>query len=382
MLAAAAAAVVVAAVPSPPPPPRRPPFLSVVLLWVGAALLLTGGATLVTRDGGGHPSVWALLHRLNAAPLVGEGGGGDGDAAAGGATPPLAAPPPGAAWRDPSAPPLQSVTSDWGPVGGRAGRAEVAQARGLGAPLGEGNDTRADAGAQSRNLYSVVDMSTSHAPEGDDGGGDGVGGGAWEEGGRGGVSAGGAAGSGGGSGGGGGADGKAGGTTAGDVVVAAALPPRPCQNTVTGPEYVTDDRGYTCTMETVRTDQRQGCCATAPTTARGAATAGTPASPPPPRYGCATCDAATRCCVRFDQCVSCCMDPALESLRTSLQAARSFAAYRGGVAAAAFGSPFAVCAAACRSSSRSVVHENAYRSAAHHCYGGEPPAVEPDLHAG
>lgn len=151
--------------------------------------------------------------------------------------------------------------------------------------------------------------------------------------------------------------------------MAPAAPPQWCENTVTGPAYVTDDRGYTCLLEAVRADgRRRGCCGTS-----AASTA---------RYGCVTCDATTRCCVRYDQCVSCCLDPALEGLRTSLQAARSFADYRGGVAAAAFGSPFAVCAAACRSSSRSVVHENAYRSAAHHCYGGDPPAVEPGLHAG
>ena len=42
---------------------------------------------------------------------------------------------------------------------------------------------------------------------------------------------------------------------------------------------------------------------------------------------------------------------------------------------------FEVCAAACRSDSRSVVHENAYRHARHHCWDGGPD-FDPRLHRG
>jgi len=249
--------------------PCRRPVVSAVFLSLGVALLLMGAHDLAVRDGAAHPSLWQLLSRLSAAPVAaalagttslgegdgaGSGGGGSGGAAA--APPPLAAPPPGAAWRDPSAAPLQTVTSDHGAGGGGGGG-------GGESPTGRRRDDgRADAGAQSRNLYSVVDMSTSHAPEAGGSGADGAGGTAA-------AAAGGAAGA------------AAASRPAGD----GGAPPRPCKNTVAGPEYVTDDRGYTCAVEGVRADAgRRGCCALLPTAAAAAAAAATPrrGHPPPP----------------------------------------------------------------------------------------------------
>lgn len=43
---------------------------------------------------------------------------------------------------------------------------------------------------------------------------------------------------------------------------------------------------------------------------------------------------------------------------------------------------FELCRTACRTSSSSVVHENAYRHERHHCYGYMSPSVNPYMHRG
>ncbi|KAI0564573.1 hypothetical protein FGB62_25g040 [Gracilaria domingensis] len=43
---------------------------------------------------------------------------------------------------------------------------------------------------------------------------------------------------------------------------------------------------------------------------------------------------------------------------------------------------FELCSVLCRSNSRSLVHENAYRHERHHCYGGRQPPFDRALHRG
>lgn len=92
------------------------------------------------------------------------------------------------------------------------------------------------------------------------------------------------------------------------------------------------------------------------------------------RHTCVTCD-GNRCCAGYEQCVSCCLRPSEVTTRAAISAHRSRRHYD-------MRSAFDICAAACRSDSSSVVHENAYKHAKHHCFGLEAPDVDLELHGG
>ena len=92
------------------------------------------------------------------------------------------------------------------------------------------------------------------------------------------------------------------------------------------------------------------------------------------RYTCATCDTSL-CCERLEYCVSCCLSPTHKQIRALVPKRTSLKPY-------ALDSPFSVCVAACRSGSRSVIHENAYRAERHHCFGEQPPQFDAKLHDG
>lgn len=76
------------------------------------------------------------------------------------------------------------------------------------------------------------------------------------------------------------------------------------------------------------------------------------------------------------------MDYLQEKVRARLSSQRSFDVYRKGVVGQESMSGFVVCNMACRSSSRSVVHENAYRNRHHHCYDIHAPPLDHRLHNG
>jgi SREBP regulating gene protein len=89
------------------------------------------------------------------------------------------------------------------------------------------------------------------------------------------------------------------------------------------------------------------------------------------RYTCANCDRDSSCCSAYEVCVSCCM--AADGRR---QAGASPQATVPG-ALASKPDPFALCSVACRTNSRSVAHENAYKHTWHHCFGGVPAPTAP-----
>lgn len=130
-----------------------------------------------------------------------------------------------------------------------------------------------------------------------------------------------------------------------------------CRHTHANPQIIADSRGYLCSHDS-RTSS--GCCHTDDDTTS--------------RFSCHMCD-QHHCCDHFEQCVSCCLHPNYANLRDAVRSHRSFRNY-------AVHTPFDVCVAVCRSGSSSVIHENAYKHARHHCFGLIPPEFDPALHHG
>lgn len=88
---------------------------------------------------------------------------------------------------------------------------------------------------------------------------------------------------------------------------------------------------------------------------------------------CTSCDAASSCCSEFEFCVACC-------LRGDVVASGGWQGAKVSPVHPEFTWPsaFAFCSGACRTTSRSTMHENAYASPAHHCFGSSPyPAALP-----
>ena len=160
------------------------------------------------------------------------------------------------------------------------------------------------------------------------------------------------------------------------------------------------------------TEDRNGCCSIKSENAT--------------RFSCETCDERLNCCDRFEYCVSCCMHPTRvrwklshfnnhtnihsidapkfgtfldlltcfmlhvpfwhsvrqAAIRERLHGHHSFEVYRATMSSQGKKRSFRICNMACRSSSKSVVHENAYRHRYHHCYNIQGPPVDDSLHKG
>lgn len=117
-----------------------------------------------------------------------------------------------------------------------------------------------------------------------------------------------------------------------------------CRNTVQGREYIADDRGYICQRDNLLANN---CCGTTEK-----------------RYVCDTCN-ADGCCVLYEQCVSCCLNP---NKRKLLQTVLGKASETFRVLFSVINNHFELCLAKCRTSSQSVQHENAYLKPNKHCY--------------
>lgn len=132
--------------------------------------------------------------------------------------------------------------------------------------------------------------------------------------------------------------------------------PRRCRNSVQGKELIADDKGYVCRRDDTT---KGGCCDTAAFFTN--------------RYACDTC-IKTNCCMIYEHCVSCCMQPdkkqllerIIRSAVDSLTRMMFFTVH----------DQFELCLSKCRTSSRSVQHENTYRDAERkHCFGVSPPEL-------
>lgn len=129
-----------------------------------------------------------------------------------------------------------------------------------------------------------------------------------------------------------------------------------CRNSVQGKLLIVDERGYVCTRNDIN---QRDCCDT-----KSASSS---------RYNCSTCK-PNSCCVLYEHCISCCLHPEKQPLlqRVLQQARESVDKLFESVS-----DHFELCLAKCRTSSRSVQHENSYRdSKAKHCYGEDPPDLQ------
>jgi len=128
-----------------------------------------------------------------------------------------------------------------------------------------------------------------------------------------------------------------------------------CANTVWGRHFLADDRGDVCRWGEVGTG---GCCG-------AAAMDGSP-------HSCATCDTRTRCCATYEYCVACCLRP-----EHAPDAARA-ASPRGREKPETgyFETSFGFCRSKCRTQAKVTVHENAYISPKHYCFGSIAPTPE------
>ncbi|KAI5644319.1 hypothetical protein NE865_03688 [Phthorimaea operculella] len=126
-----------------------------------------------------------------------------------------------------------------------------------------------------------------------------------------------------------------------------------CRNSVQGKLLIVDDRGYICQRPDL---MRNGCCDT-----DGESTK---------KYSCDTCK-ENNCCVVYEHCVSCCLDP---GKRDMLELVLSKLSAEENVLFRSLSDDYELCLTKCRTSSHSVLHENSYRDPAYkHCFGHEPP---------
>uniref|UniRef100_A0A8D8Q302 SREBP regulating gene protein n=1 Tax=Cacopsylla melanoneura TaxID=428564 RepID=A0A8D8Q302_9HEMI len=123
-----------------------------------------------------------------------------------------------------------------------------------------------------------------------------------------------------------------------------------CRNSVQGKLIITDDRGYVCARELV---QSNGCCSPSLSSLQ---------------YPCDTCS-SEGCCVTFEYCVSCCLDPKKKELLENVLHVDSVTYHHKNILFASVTDPWELCLSTCRTSSASVRHENTYiNSAAKFCY--------------
>lgn len=116
--------------------------------------------------------------------------------------------------------------------------------------------------------------------------------------------------------------------------------PTTCRNSVQGKVWIADDQGYICERSDVLSN---GCCDTNSTTSF--------------KFSCNSCNNSTGCCETFESCVSCCMNPInKEELMSVLNEASALS----NLLLLSVSDQFELCLAKCRTSSRSVQHENLY----------------------
>lgn len=136
-----------------------------------------------------------------------------------------------------------------------------------------------------------------------------------------------------------------------------------CRNSVQGKIWIADDRGYVCKRSHL---QSNGCCDSSNISLK---------------YSCRECKNSTGCCATFEFCVSCCMNPVnvrnlchiLASLlflmmmfflmspqKEELMQILNEASALSNLLLLSVSDQFELCLAKCRTSSRSVQHENLY----------------------
>lgn len=131
-----------------------------------------------------------------------------------------------------------------------------------------------------------------------------------------------------------------------------------CRNSVQGKLWIADDQGFICHRSDISSN---GCCDRNSTSSL--------------KYSCNGCTNSTGCCETFEFCVSCCMNPVnKEELMSVLNEASALS----NLLLLSVSDQFELCLAKCRTSSRSVQHENLYiDSKMKYCYSKGPVLTTP-----
>lgn len=107
-------------------------------------------------------------------------------------------------------------------------------------------------------------------------------------------------------------------------------------------------------------------------------------------YSCVTCDPAYACCIEYSLCVTCCLNATKEAIfgtvasRVSLSKSGKLTVPTEivkemdpkGIYKQQFSNIFSFCAFKCLTTSKSVVHENAFRTKRKYCFGTKAPPLE------
>ncbi|KAL3273754.1 hypothetical protein HHI36_015182 [Cryptolaemus montrouzieri] len=129
-----------------------------------------------------------------------------------------------------------------------------------------------------------------------------------------------------------------------------------CRNSVQGMSLIVDDRGYICPRQEILVG---GCC--------------NDAIPSVTQYSCDTCK-LNNCCEIYEYCISCCLDPDKKEMLENLL---EKAAEENNLIYASVTDHFELCLAKCRTSSKSVQHENSYRDPlSKFCFGEHSPGYD------
>uniref|UniRef100_A0A0K2TP98 SREBP regulating gene protein n=1 Tax=Lepeophtheirus salmonis TaxID=72036 RepID=A0A0K2TP98_LEPSM len=115
-----------------------------------------------------------------------------------------------------------------------------------------------------------------------------------------------------------------------------------CRHTIQGSSAIADDKGYLCPRKSVL---QSGCCDTNATESY--------------QYSCTHCHLDMGCCQAYEDCVSCCMSP---DKKTFLMSVLNEARILSNILILSVSDQYELCLAKCRTSSKSVHHENTYKN--------------------
>lgn len=124
---------------------------------------------------------------------------------------------------------------------------------------------------------------------------------------------------------------------------------RDCRNSIQGALLIVDERGFVCNRKDL---SASGCCHSAGESTK--------------RYECRYCQ-NNNCCSIYEHCVSCCLNP---DNRRLLEQILILGSSVPNVISKSVGDQFELCLVKCRTSSKSVWHENSYKDKTFkHCFG-------------
>ncbi|XP_031564975.1 UPF0454 protein C12orf49-like [Actinia tenebrosa] len=132
---------------------------------------------------------------------------------------------------------------------------------------------------------------------------------------------------------------------------------RQCRNSVQGAFLIVDERGFVCKRSDL---SASGCCHSDGDSTK--------------QFYCGNCQ-MNNCCSVYEHCVSCCLDPKKKLL---LQEVISIWRASPNVIYKSVKDQFEFCLTKCRTSSKSVWHENSYKDRRYkYCFGLTPPEFAP-----